>query len=198
MAQPLLPTAYFPPVSYFTVLNANPRVSIEFFEHFVKQSYRNRCCIYSPNGKQNLVVPLEQRSERTLVKDIKIAYTEDWARNHWRSLEAAYRRSAYFEYYEDDIAPLILGKKHTYLIDLNQEITSLLLKILKISCVLEQTPNYTKVEIGDFRDKFSPKNPPVTTLPYSQVFDNKFGPIPDLSILDLLFNQGPRSIDFLG
>ena len=198
MAQPLLPTAYFPPVSYFTVLNANPRVSIEFFEHFVKQSYRNRCCIYSPNGKQNLVVPLEQRSERTLVKDIKIAYTEDWARNHWRSLEAAYRRSAYFEYYEDDIAPLILGKKHTYLIDLNQEITSLLLKILKISCVLEQTPNYTKVEIGDFRDKFSPKIPPATTLPYSQVFDNKFGPIPDLSILDLLFNQGPRSIDFLG
>ena len=198
MAQPLLPTAYFPPVSYFTVLNSNPRVSIEFFEHFVKQSYRNRCCIYSPNGKQNLVVPIEQRSERTLVKDIKVAYTEDWARNHWRSLEAAYRRSAYFEYYEDDIAPLILGKKHTYLIDLNQEITSLLLKILKISCVLEQTPNYTKVEIGDFRDKFSPKNPPVTTLPYSQVFDNKFGPIPDLSILDLLFNQGPRSIDFLG
>jgi len=132
------------------------------------------------------------------VKDIKIAYTEDWARNHWRSLEAAYRRSAYFEYYEDDIAPLILGKKHTYLIDLNQEITSLLLKILKISCVLEQTPNYTKVEIGDFRDKFSPKIPPATTLPYSQVFDNKFGPIPDLSILDLLFNQGPRSIDFLG
>ena len=198
MAQPLLPTAYFPPVSYFTVLNANPRVSIEFFEHFVKQSYRNRCCIYSPNGKQNLVVPIEQRSERTLVKDIKVAYTEDWARNHWRSLEAAYRRSAYFEYYEDEIAPLILGKKHTYLIDLNQEITSLLLKILKISCVLEQTPNYTKVEIGDFRDKFSPKNPPATTLPYSQVFDNKFGLIPDLSILDLLFNQGPRSIDFLG
>ena len=198
MAQPLLQTAYFPPVSYFTVLNANHRVSIEFYEHFVKQSYRNRCCIYSPNGKQNLVVPLEHRSERTLVKDIKIAYTEDWARNHWRSLEAAYRRSAYFEYYEDEIAPLILGKKHTYLIDLNQEITSLLLKILKISCVLEQTPNYNKVEIGDFRDKFSPKNPPTNTLPYSQVFDNKFGPIPDLSILDLLFNQGPRSIDFLG
>ena len=201
MDLPLLPIAYFPSVTYFSKLNANPSVGIEFFEHFVKQSYRNRCCIYSPNGKQNLVVPLQQRSERTLTKDIRIAYNDNWAKNHWRSLEAAYRRSAYFEFYEDDIRPLLLDHKHEFLMDLNLEIIHGLLSIFNISCELCPTVSYDKDVLNDFRDAFSPKKKhEKQTLQhpiYSQVFDQKHGHIADLSILDLLFNQGPRSLNYL-
>src|ERR1035437_8256026 len=101
----LFPTAYLPPIQYYAKVAACPNVVFELYEHFPKQTYRNRSYIMSPNGEQMLVVPLKSRTERIITRDIRISYNDNWQKLHWRSLEAAYRRSAYFEYYENDLFP---------------------------------------------------------------------------------------------
>lgn len=200
----LLPTAYLPPIQYYSKLIAYPEIIIEHFEHFPKQTYRNRTYIYSPNGKQNLVVPLKSRTERTLTKDIRICYNDPWQKLHWRSFEAAYRRSPYFEYYEDDLRPFYTEPKFEFLIDLNMALIEFINTSLKINCAPQPTSTYEKEykEMDDYRSTISPKkelssDTTFKVKEYSQVFDNKHGFIPNLSIVDLLFNHGPRSVEYL-
>lgn len=204
MTSVLLPTAYLPPIQYYSKLMFNPEVSIEYFEHFPKQTYRNRTCIYSPNGKQTLVIPLIKRSERTITKDIRICYTDSWQTIHWRSLEAAYRRSPYFEYYEDDFRPFYTEKKFEFLIELNAALIELISSLLKINSTSYPTTAYQKQYNGliDYRSSIAPKSDlradtNFMVKEYTQVFGFKHGFIPNLSIVDLLFNQGPRAIEYL-
>ena len=107
----LLSTAYLPPIQYFSVLKKNKTVAIEHHEHFVKQTYRSRCHIYGANGMLKLSIPVMHSRERTIIKDIRISYNDNWQKLHWRSIESAYRCSPYFEYYESEFASYYSEKK---------------------------------------------------------------------------------------
>jgi hypothetical protein len=200
----ILPSAYLAPIQYYSKLKNYETCIIEHHEHFPKQTYRSRCDVYSPNGVLTLSIPLVKRNHRQATKDIKIAYEHDWQKLHWRSLESCYRRSPFFEYFEDDLLPFYEGKKFDFLIDLNEAMQQEILKMLKLK------PNYTfsteyhdrYENADDFRSLISPKeelknDPDFSPLPYMQVFETRHGFIPNLSIVDLLFNQGSRAIDHL-
>ncbi len=199
----VLPMFYLPPVEYLVQLNTyKPDILIEREEHFPKQTYRNRANIYSPEGILTLVVPVVKGSKtHTKIKDVKISYDFEWQRLHWLSLTACYRRSAYFEYYEDDFAPFYNKQKQpTYLFDYNQELLQMLLKFLKVKTELTYTEEYhaSYESIPDFRTSIHPKKDmELQQKPYFQVFEERQGFLRNLSIVDLLFNQGPQSINYL-
>jgi hypothetical protein len=195
----LLPTSYFGPVSYYVLLSRSPAVRIELYEHFVKQTWRNRCSIYSPNGVQHLTVPLDGRRDKTLTRDIRISYARSWQVLHWRSLEAAYRSSPYFEYYEEDLRSLF-EKKFETLVDLNTASQQVMMELIGIKTALSFTEKYETKPAGltDLRDTLSKGRVEGQSLPrYMQVFENKFGYISNLSILDLFFNLGPNTNSYL-
>jgi len=197
MSSAIIPSAYLAPLEYYSCLKSYDSISIEHHEHFVKQSLRSRCEIYSPSGKQVLSIPLVKRNHKQTMKEMKISYDYDWQRLHWRSLESAYRRSPFFEFYEDDFKPFYHEKKFDYLIDLNEEMQQLLLSLLK----LKKTYNYTSEYKSNYEDAVDYRNEIAfereKTKTYNQVFEIRHGFIPDLSIVDLLFNQGPRVMDYI-
>lgn len=198
----IFPLFYLPPVSYFSALNDNNfEFVLEKEEHFPKQTYRNRARIYSPNGNLDLFIPVIKGSKfHTKVKDVKISYDFKWQRLHWLSIESCYRNSAYFEYYEDEFKPFY-EKKYDYLFDYNLEIFQWTLKQLKKAPALSFTTEYSKEIAGelDFRNKLHFKSPEYTApaKPYFQVFEDRNGFLPNLSIVDLLFNQGPQAKHYL-
>jgi hypothetical protein len=197
----VLPMFYLPPVRYFVNLKAyNPDVLIESEEHFPKQTYRNRADIYSPDGKLTLAVPVVKGSKNhTKIKDVKISYDFKWQRLHWMSLEACYRRSAYFEYYEDDLLPFY-QKKYDYLFDYNEQQLQFILKAIKLPLTINYTETYEHEypSFADFRSSITPKKEsPIEQKPYFQVFEERMGFMKNLSIVDLLFNQGPQTINYL-
>ncbi|MGY4386245.1 hypothetical protein ACVWYN_003296 [Pedobacter sp. UYP24] len=198
----IFPIFYMPPVSYFSGLKeVDFNFVLEHYEHFPKQTYRNRASVYSPNGILDLIVPVVRGSKiHTTIKDVKISNEFNWQRLHWKSLESCYRNSAYFEYYENEFSEFYT-RSYTFLIDLNLDILQWLLKQLK-------KPNEFKFSEEYFRDP-SPMADLRSTMtvrkradvqnvkPYFQVFDDRHGFIPNLSMVDLLFNQGPQSKSFL-
>jgi hypothetical protein len=197
----VLPMFYLPPVAYFTKLNQfKPDIIFEQEEHFPKQTYRNRTNIYSPDGMLTLTVPVSKGSKNhTKTKDVRISYDFKWQRLHWLSLQACYRSSAFFEYYEDDFAPFY-ETNYTYLLDYNQQQLELLLRLLKIKLPIQATATYEDEypNLTDLRNSFSTKNEPDTEQkPYFQVFEERKGFLKNLSIVDLLFNQGPQAVNFL-
>jgi len=197
----LLSTAYFAPIRYFSKLAVYPEIYIEQYENFVKQTYRNRAVILGANGPISLIVPVEKgRSQKVKIKDLRIAYDEEWQRNHWRTIFSAYNSSPFFEYYADDIETFF-RKKHEFLFDFNQQVTETIADILEIPVSLKLTEDFEQIpeDCLNFREQISPKthltNPDPQFVPqsYTQVFAEKFGFVPDLSILDLLFNEGPSA-----
>lgn len=198
----IFPLFYLPPVSYFSGLKAfSYNFLIEREEHFPKQTYRNRARIYSPNGDLDLIIPVIRGAKvHTKVKDVKISNDFSWQRLHWKSFESCYRNSAYFEYYEDEFAQFY-HKKYEYLFDYNLEILNWLFKQLKTEVKPAFTAEYIKeVNIDlDFRSKIHFKKPmtEVGLEPYFQVFDDRFGFKPNLSMVDLLFNQGPQAKSYI-
>lgn len=197
----VFPLFYLPPIEYFSKLSDyRSMVLVENAEHFQKQSYRNRASICSPNGRLDLVVPVIKGSKvHTKVKDVKISYDFRWQRLHWMSLQTCYRSSAYFEYYEDEILAFY-EKKWNFLFDYNEEMLALMLKFLKLNISYSYTGEFEKTYEGlaDFRDCIHPKKESEMIFkPYFQVFEEKNGFLPNLSIVDLLFNQGPQSIKYL-
>jgi hypothetical protein len=193
----LIPTTYFGNIEYFSKLLQADEIHIENHEHFIKQTYRNRCEIYGANGKLDLIVPIKRgRTERTIMNKAEIDYTSNWQKLHWRSIESGYRRSPYFEYYEDKFQPFF-EKKYDLLIDLNLEIIQFILKLLKENKNIQFTSEYEKSypNIMDYRSSFEPKlREKFKHDKYVQVFENKFGFYTNLSILDLLFNCGPEGV----
>lgn len=197
----ILPMFYLPPVEYFAQLNKHKTdFIIEAHEHFVKQTYRNRTHIYSPDGVLALTVPVVKGAKvHTNIKDVKISYDFKWQRLHWLGLQNCYRRSAYFEFYEDELAPFY-HTHYEYLFDYNEKLLNLLMKLLKLKAEIEYTDEYFAdyPDMEDFRTAIDHrKQRPFIQKPYFQLFEEKKGFLNNLSIVDLLFNHGPQAAVFL-
>ena len=168
-------------------------------DNFQKQTNRNRMYVYSPNGIQLLNVPIKHSKEaHQRIREVKIENDFDWQKQHFKSLEAAYRTSPFFEYFEDDIAP-IFKKKHTFLMDLNLETLAIVSKCLRLEFDYNETTEYFhKVnDKTDFRNLINGKKDTAAFESYTQVFVEKHGYLNNLSILDLLFNEGRYALEYL-
>jgi len=200
----LLSTAYFAPIHYYSRILYHTDIYIEQFEHFNKQTYRNRCMLLGSNGPVSLVMPvIKGRGPKILIKDIRVSYEMEWQRNQWQTIVSAYNSSPYFEFYKDDLQAFF-EKKKNFLLDLNLEIHALICNLLEIENSFSLTKDFELVPDNtlNFREVISPKNkdnPDGFFHPteYTQVFSEKFGFTPNLSILDLLFNEGPISYTLL-
>lgn len=198
----LFSTAYFPPISYVAAMLNKQVVVVEQYETFPKQTYRNRAVVATANGLLPLSVPVVRTNgNHTYTKDMDICYNENWAAKHWRAIESAYNSSPYFLYYKDDVEA-ILNKKHRTLLELNMDILAFVFKKLKVTKEIILSTDFVTAgagaDIEDYRNRFSPKNKEIIQLsPYDQVFEDRFGFVPNLSILDLLFNMGPDSLGYL-
>ena len=194
----LLSTAYLPPLHYFSELLKNESVFIEKHEHYIKQTYRNRCEILSSNGKLSLSIPLQKNAEKEIISEKKISYAENWQIKHWRAITSAYKNSAYFEFFEDDFKQFYF-EKHELILDYNTELTKLILKILRQKKEIQFTKHYEKEFKGiDLRETSNIKQETLNIFqPFYQVFGNKLGFTHNLSVIDLLFNKGLESVDYL-
>ena len=196
----LLPT-YFPSISHFVAMAQSEKIVFEMEDNFQKQTNRNRTYIYSPNGVQLLNIPVKHSKQiHQKTKDIKIETDFDWQKQHFKSLEAAYRSSPFFEYFEDEIRP-IFEKKHIFLLDLNFEAMNIVSKCLRMQFEYETTTEYfhevDSNTILDFRTLADGKKDESQFEVYTQVFEEKHGFLNNLSILDLLFNEGRYALDYL-
>jgi len=197
----LLSTAYLPPVSYISGCLHLEQVLIERFETYPKQTCRNHCHIYGPNGLQKLSIPvLKVNGNHTLTKDIRIATSIPWQRVHWRSIETAYNNSPFFLYYKDEFEK-VFEKQFDFLLDLNTWLLEIIFGILRIEKIIGFTNSFLKNPEGidDYREVSNKKKVSSKDAfpPYNQVFSPKYGFIADLSIIDLIFNVGPESGEFL-
>ena len=195
----LLHPSYFPSISHFVAITKADIVTFEMEDNFQKQTNRNRMYIYSPNGIQLLNVPVKHTKEvHQRTKDVKLETAFDWQKQHFKSLEAAYRASPFFEYFEDDILP-IFQKKHTFLMDLNLETMSIVFKCLRLEFNYTETDEYFHDvnDKKDFRNLINGKKDNAVFEPYTQVFGEKHGYLNNLSILDLLFNEGRYALEYL-
>lgn len=193
----IFPLFYLPPVSYFSALKTEQyHFLLEKQEHFPKQTYRNRASIASPDGVLDLIIPLVKGSKvHTPTKDVRISYDFKWQRLHWLSLQNCYRSAAYFEFYEDELAPFY-EKKFEYLFDFNLELLTWLFKKLKVAASWDFNQFYEKEWLAelDYRKQFDKKSIHlIEAKNYFQVFSDRNDFIPNLSISDLLFNQGPQA-----
>lgn len=195
----LLHPTYFPSISHFAALAQSETITFEIEDNFQKQTNRNRTYIYSPNGIQLLNIPVKHSSQNhQKTKEIMIETEFDWQKQHYKSLEAAYRSSPFFEFFEDDIRP-IFEKKYVYLMDLNWDVFEIISKCLRLKFDYSTTSEYHK-EVPlytDFRYLANGKKDSNQFEKYIQVFDDKHGFINNLSILDLLFNEGKFAADYL-
>jgi len=198
MSSLLLPT-YFPSISNFSAIAKADAVVFEVEDNFQKQTNRNRTYIYSPNGIQMLNIPIKHsKKKHQKTKEVKLETAFDWQKQHFKSLEAAYRTSPFFEYYEDALLP-IFTKKHTFLMDLNFETIEIVLKCLNIKLEYQKSTEYFHevTDSLDFRYLVNGKKDVSNFNPYTQVFGGKHGFINNLSVLDLLFNEGRFALDYL-
>jgi len=198
MGTVLLSTTYFGPVQWYQKLHRVEYVQIEQWESFQKQTYRNRCLIATTQGIQALTVPTE-RGGSPLIKDTRISDHGNWRHLHWNALQSAYGESPFFEYYQDDIRPFF-EQRWDYLLDFNEAIRTKICELIDIQPKVSFTEKYI-VDNFDYRSAIRPKNPlpdsDFEPKPYYQVYQQKHGFLPNLSILDLLFNLGPESIFYL-
>jgi len=213
----LLSSAYFAPVQWYQKLNRYDEIHVEAFDNFIKQTYRNRCLIAGPNGVQALTVPVERGAGscvegglrpdgKCLMKDIRISDHGNWRHIHWNALQSAYGESPFFEFYADDIRPFF-ERRWTFLYDFNMEICAKMCELVDINPVIKSTERYVPADdealsgIDDYRDVIRPKHPladsTFSPTRYYQVYERRHGFIPNLSILDLLFNMGNESVLFL-
>lgn len=205
----LLSSTYFGPIQWYQKLNRSEVTLIEQYDSYMKQTYRNRCIIATTNGIQALTIPTERSDSqsvladnKTLMKDIRISDHGNWRHLHWNALTSAYGESPFFEYYADDIHPFF-EKKWEYLYDFNMEITNKMCELIDLRPNVATTEEFIKSPEGftDFRDVIRPKHPlqddDFEPKRYYQVYEQKHGFLPNLSILDLLFNMGPESIFLL-
>ncbi|WP_422080733.1 WbqC family protein [Ulvibacterium sp.] len=203
----LLHPTYFPNIATFSVI-IRDKVIWEIEDNYQKQTYRNRCYISNDQGKHMLTIPIKHvdgKEGRQKYKEVQLDNSYSWQRQHWRTLQTAYRTSPFFEYYEDDIAPLF-EKKHFFLLDFNLKTIQTICNCLQIEMPLEKTMTYCK--------SIETQNPIPKTLDarhlvnakkeiqfvqevYTQVFGSRHGFIENLSVLDLLFNEGPHTVPFL-
>lgn len=201
----LLSSAYLAPIQYYTKIISYNSVYIEYFEHYSKQSYRNRCTILGTNGPLNLSIPVKKELKlKVLTKDIRIDNYTRWKQIHLRAIESAYRSSPYYIYYLDNFEA-VYQKNYDFLVDLNNELQKVIMELMSVDYNIHFTFGFKSVPgpFDDFSDSIHPKErmkKPDTNFiskSYYQVFESRFGFIPNLSIVDLLFNMGPNACDVL-
>ncbi len=197
----ILSSAYLAPVQYFTKLYAAPYAIEERHDHYVKQTYRNRCLIATPTGPLALTIPVERTGgDKTLMRDIRISDHGNWRHLHWNALVSAYEGSPFFEYYADDFRPFY-EQRFTFLADFNAALRETVCSLLDLTPDVRPSASYVdeaQTEATDFRDLIHPKVPfasdaEFSPVSYYQVFSARTGFLPNLSILDLLFNMGNES-----
>lgn len=198
----ILGSAYLPPVSYFAALYSCRKAYIERYDHYMKQTYRNRCVIASADGPLALTIPVEKSSEgKCAMKDIRVSEHGNWRHVHRNAFVAAYKQSPFFDYYADEFNAFF-DRKYEFLYDFNMELVQWLCEQIDIQPELVPTIEYMDAGeyVLDLREAIHPKKSvgdgmsfyrPVS---YYQVFDSRHGFQPDLSIVDLLFNMGPESL----
>jgi len=194
------PTYFASIIQYVAMIHAD-EIMFEYEDNYQKQTYRNRCYIYGANGKQLLTIPIihPKNKNNYKTKDIRIDYSSNWQKLHIRSLQSAYRSSPFYEFYEDEMLEVFL-KKHKFLIDLNMETFQFIYDNLEVPFSYQKTSDYQAIKIKDkdCRKLVNAKNNQEYNLKkYTQVFNDKHGYISNLSILDLLFNEGPNTLQYL-
>ena len=192
-----LSSAYLAPVEYYSKLLNYDKIFIEQHDHYMKQTYRNRCTIAGPEGELALSIPtVKPEGPKCPMKDIRISDHGNWRHLHWNAIESAYNSTPFFEYYKYE-------KKYEFLTDFNEELCRLVCELIDIQPAIERTKEY-KTDFApneiDFREAIHPKkdfhrtDPEFIPQPYYQVFEARHGFLPNLSIIDLLFNMGPESL----
>ena len=201
----LMELQYFPPIQYLTKFLLYPQVVIEQHEHYQKGGFRNRCLIVNANSTQILTVPLVKgKNEQQSIREVKIAYIDNWQRIHWTSIQSAYGNAPFFEHYADHFKGFF-NRKYETLFDLNRVVLYKILQILQIESNIDTTSEFEKIPtvFNDFRNKISTRKSNTfvdknfTPIHYSQVFEEKHGFLPNLSILDLIFCKGPEALGYL-
>ncbi len=200
MAELLIELHYLPNIAFFSLLNQFQRVQIEACENYQKGTFRNRTRLAGANGQLRLSVPLRAgKNEQQPIQEVRIAYDEPWQRQHWHTIQSAYGKAPYFEFYSPALEPLF-QIPYEFLFDWNKTLLQTILKLLpldievRLSTTFQLKQNTAKTV--DARNKINPR---LSALPfdsptYAQVFQEKHGFLPNLSILDLLFCTGPESV----
>lgn len=197
----LLHPTYFPNIQAFSVL-VQQNVVWEVWDNYQKQTYRNRCYICTDRGKLMLNIPIRHvggKHGRQLYRDVQLDHSTPWMRQHWRTLQTAYRTSPFFEYYEDELV-FLYETKEKYLLDFNLKTISTSCELLQIPFPEEKTSSFVEDpdEISNGRFLVNAKmDMPESFVPYTQVFGDRHGFIDNLSILDLLFNEGANALNYL-
>ena len=199
----LFSTAYLPPIAYvLEMMSCKDSIIIEQHEHYSKQTYRNRCHLMGANGVFALSIPVMKKSNsKTCIKDLRIKYDENWQNNHWRSITSAYLSSPFFMYYQSDLKQFY-EKRYDFLLDFNLEIMNYVLSKMNIELTYKLGQDFTPIDAieHDFRHSIHPKRSwekEEIIKPYKQVFAEKFDFHPNLSILDLLCNEGQNAENYL-
>jgi len=193
--------AYFGSIAQYVAISQSESIVFENQDNFQKQTYRNRTYIYGANGRLLLSIPIKHTGKegRQLYKDVRIENDFKWQMLHWKSLETGYRTSPFFEYYEDELIHLF-EKKKTFLLDFNYECMEAINNCLQLEVTFSKTDEYIKSpeNITDLRTLVTAKKEkPYALEPYIQVFAEKHGFLANLSILDLLFNEGTNALNYL-
>lgn len=176
--------------------------AVEREERYQKQSYRNRAVVMNGNGLLNLIIPTVHEGRMGIVKEVRIDYATPWQRAHWRSIESAYNNTPFYLYYKDALKPFF-EQKFEFLFDFNLQLTQTLLNLMQTGKDVAITTAFTPYSDSDLRLLIHPKNarkedyPLRLQQPYYQVFEDKFGFMPNLSVIDLLFNEGPQAAAYL-
>ncbi|MBN2174595.1 MAG: WbqC family protein [Bacteroidales bacterium] len=193
-------TAYHGPIGYYVHLANADHIKLECEENYTKQTYRNRCRILTANGIQDLVIPvIKVNGPHTKIRDVKISYSEKWQQNHWRAIVASYSHSPFFLYYSDELLPFY-QKEIESLFELDRMLTDVICRLIGIRPKIKFTESYQTMYKGsaDLRESIHPKKQSnIQFPPYTQVFSDRMEFVPNLSIIDLLFNLGPDAKEYL-
>ncbi len=198
----LLSTSYFPSISYISAILKSQNVIIEQYENFTKKTLRNRCKIYAANGIVNLSIPISKLgNKKQLIKDTQIDYSIKWQKQHFKSIESAYKSSPFYEYLIDDYL-IFFQKEYKFLLDFNVKILEVITDFIGIDYNLQFSNSYIPIDNSnkDFRylvEKNTCHDKTVNSKSYYQVFADKHGFKADLSIIDLIFNLGNESYKYL-
>lgn len=195
----LLYPTYFPNIASYIVMVQSGECVFEICDSYQKQTYRNRCYIYGANGKLSLNIPVHfSQNNRQNTDKIEIENSSKWQSIHWKSIESAYKTSPFFEFYEDEFKKLF-NRPKKLLLDFNLECIAVINNCLGFDPHLSYSDQFSKTSlISDYRFLVNArKEAIIDTNPYIQVFQEKHGFITNLSILDLLFNEGPNALGYL-